>query len=86
MKLWTDSQSVQQSIFSLQPTSKLVEETIELLVSAKLICQIELAWVRGHSGVTGNEVVVGMAKKKTLLLSNFRPLPSRGRRGKSKKK
>ncbi len=38
VKLWTDSQSALQSIFSLKPTSRLVEETIELLVSAKLIC------------------------------------------------
>ena len=45
VKLWTASQSALQSIFSLKPTSRLVEETIELLVSAKLICQIELAWV-----------------------------------------
>ncbi len=45
VKLWTDSQSALQSIFSLKPTSKLVEDTIKLLVLAKLICQIELAWV-----------------------------------------
>ncbi len=43
VKLWTDSQSALQSIFSLKPTRKLVEETIEQLVSAKLICQLELA-------------------------------------------
>ena len=70
VKLWTDSKSALQSIFSLKPNSRLVEEKIKLLVSAKVICQIELAWVRGHSGVTGNEVEDGMAKK-TPLLSNF---------------
>ncbi len=57
MKLWSDSQSVLQLIVSLKPTSKLVEDTIELLVSAKLRCRVELVWVHGHSGVTGNEVV-----------------------------
>ncbi len=36
VKLLTDSQSTLQSIFSLKPTSKLVEETIKLLVLAKL--------------------------------------------------
>ena len=40
VKLWTDSQFALQSIFSLKPTSKLVEDTIKLLVLAKLICQI----------------------------------------------
>ncbi len=73
VKLWTDSQSALQSIFSLKPTSKLVEETIELLVSAKLICQIELAWVRGHSGVTGNEVVDGMAKENAVAVQLSSP-------------
>ncbi len=48
VKLWSDSQSALQSIFSLKPTSKVVEDTIEHLVSAKLMCQKELAWVRGH--------------------------------------
>ncbi len=65
VKQWTDSYSalhIVQSIFSLKPTSKLVEETIKLLVSAKLICQIELVWVYGHSGVIGNKVVDRMAK------------------------
>ncbi len=47
VKLWTDSQSALQSVFSLKPTSSLVEETVKLLMSA---------WVRGHSGATGNEV------------------------------
>ncbi len=37
VKLWLDSPSALQSIFSLKPTSKLVEATIEVLVSAKLI-------------------------------------------------
>ena len=37
VKLWTDSQSALQSIFSLKPTSRLVEETIKLLVSVKLM-------------------------------------------------
>ena len=32
VKLWTDSQTAPQSIFSLKPTSKLVEETIKLLM------------------------------------------------------
>ncbi len=80
VKLWTDSQSVLQSIFSLQPTSKLVEETIKLLVSAKLICQIELAWVRGHSGVTGNEVVDGMAKENAVAVQLSSPALARTER------
>ena len=50
------------------PTSRLVEETIELLVSAKLICRIELAWVRGHSGLTGNKVVDGIAKENAVAV------------------
>ena len=37
VKLWTDSQSTLQSVFSLKPTSKLVQETIKLLVFVKLI-------------------------------------------------
>ena len=40
VKLWTDSQSALQSVFSLKPTSMLVEETIKLMMSAKLICQV----------------------------------------------
>ena len=77
VKLWTDLQSALQSIFSLKPTSRLVEETIELLVSAKLICQIELAWVRGHSGVTGNEVVDGMAKENAVAVQLSSPALAR---------
>ncbi len=68
VKLWTDSQSALQSVFSLKPTSSLVEGTIKLLMSTKLICQIELAWVRGHSGVTGNKVADGMAKENTVAV------------------
>ncbi len=43
VKLWTDSQSSLQFFFSLKLTSQLVEEMIKLLVTAKLMCQIELA-------------------------------------------
>ncbi len=68
VKLWSDSQSALQSIFSLKPISKLVDDTKELLVSAKLMCQKELAWVCGHSSVTGNEVVDGMAKENTVIV------------------
>ena len=68
VKLWTDSQFALQSIFSLKPTSKLVEDTIKLLVLAKLLCQIELAWVHSHSGVTGNEVVERMAKENAVVV------------------
>ncbi len=73
VKLWTDSQSALQSIFSLKPTSRLVEETIELSVSAKLICQIEMALVCGHSGVTGNKVEDGMAKENTVTVQLLSP-------------
>ncbi len=73
VKLWTDSQSALQSIFSLKPTSKLVEATIKLLVLAKLICQIELAWVCGHSEITGNEVVDGMAKENAVVIQLTHP-------------
>ncbi len=45
-----------------------MEETIKLLMSAKLICQIEMVWVRGHSGVTGNELVDGMAKENAVTV------------------
>ncbi len=73
MKLWTDWQSALQSIFSQKPTSRLVEETIELLVAAKLICRKELAWVRCHSGITSNEVVDGMAKENTVAVQLLSP-------------
>ncbi len=73
VKLWTDSQSALQSIFFLMPTSRLVEETIKLLVSTKLICQLELAWVCGHSGVTGNKVVDGMAKENAAAVQFLSP-------------
>ncbi len=36
-----------------------------MLVSAKLLCQIELAWVCRHSGITGNKVVDGIAVQLT---------------------
>ena len=55
VKLWTDSQSALQSIFSQKPTSKLV------------------AWVRGHSGVTGNIVVDGMAKENATAVQLLSP-------------
>ena len=48
---------------------------IELLVSAKLWCQIELAWVRGHSGIMGNEVVDGMAKENAVAVQLPYPVP-----------
>ena len=82
VKLWTDSKSALQSIFYLKPTSKMVEETIELLVSAKLNCQIELAWVRvvrGHSGITGNEVVDGIAKENAVAVQPSSPALARSR-------
>ncbi len=77
VKLWTDSQSALQSAFSLKPSSMLVEETIQLLMSAKLICQIQLAWVRGHSGVTGNEVADGMAKENAVAVQLSSPALAR---------
>ncbi len=87
VKPWTDSQSALQSIFSLKPTSRLVEETIELLVSAKLMCQIEMAWVRGHSGVTGNEVADGMAKENAVTVQLSSPALARtGRKIKKRNK
>ncbi len=79
MKLWKDSKSALQSIISLKSTSKLVEKTIELLMSAKLICQIELAWVRGHSGVTGNEVADGITKENTAIVQLSFPALARTR-------
>ncbi len=80
VKLWTDSQSALQSIFSLKPTSKLVEETIKRLLSTKLICQIELAWVHGHSGVTGNKVVDRMAKENAVAVQLLSPALARTER------
>ncbi len=63
--------------FFLKPTNKLVEKSIKMLLSVKLICQIELAWVRGHSGVTGNEVVDGMAKENTIAVQLSSPALAR---------
>ncbi len=68
LKLWSYSQSTLQSIFSLKPTSKLEKNTMEPLVSAKLMCQMELAWVLGHSGVAVNEVADRMSKEKTIVV------------------
>ncbi len=62
---------------SLRPTNKLVEKSIKPLLSAKLICQIEMAWVRGHSGVTVNKVVDGMAKENAVAVQLSSP--ARGR-------
>ncbi len=57
-----------------------MEETTKLLMSAKLIRQIEMAWVRGHSGVTGNEVVDGMAKENAVAVQlSFPALAQTGR-------
>ncbi len=44
----------------------LVEETIKVLLSGKLMCQIELVWVSGNSGVTGNEVVDVIVKENAI--------------------
>ncbi len=38
----------------------------KLLISAKLICQMELAWIRSHSGVTRNKVVDRIAKENAV--------------------
>ena len=45
-----------------------MQEKIQLLVTVKLMCQIELAWARGHSRVTWNEVVDGMAKENAVAV------------------
>ncbi len=42
-------------------------------MSAKVICQIELAWVHGHSGVTGSKVEDGMAKENTVTVQLKHP-------------
>ena len=73
VKLWTDLHSALKSVFSLKPTSMLVAETIKLLMSAKLVCQIEMAWDRGHSDVTGSEVVDGMAEENTVAVKLSSP-------------
>ncbi len=67
VKLWSDSQSILQSVFSLKPSLLLVEDTIKLLLSENLLCQIELAWVCGHSSITGKGVVDGMVICLSLL-------------------
>ena len=36
-----------------------------------------MAWVRGHSGVTGNEVVDGMAKENTVAVQLSSPALAR---------
>ncbi len=78
VKLWTDLQSALQSIFSLKLTSRIVEE--RMLVSTKLICQIELAWVRVHSGVTGNKVANGMVKENAVAVQLMSPALARTER------
>ncbi len=76
VKIWTDPQSTLQAAFSLRPASKLLEETIQLLCSAKSISRVELASVWRHSGVTGSEIVDGMAKENNVAAQLPLPLAS----------
>ncbi len=85
MKLWSDSQSALQSTFSLKPTSRMVDDTIKLLTSAKLLCQKELAWLRGHSGIMGNKVMDGMTKENAVAVQLPCPVLLRTEKEKKKK-
>ncbi len=83
-KVMLGSDSALQSIFSSKPTSRLVEDLIELLVSVKLMYQIELAWVRGLSGVTWNEVANGMMKENATAVQLSSPALPRTEKKKKK--
>ena len=80
VKLWTNSQSALQSIFSLKPTSKLVGVSIELLMLAKLI------WKNCTDLLVDTQVSQEMKwwmkwRKKTPWQANFCNLPSWDREG-----
>ena len=64
---FTDSMSSLHSLTDHHPSSKMVINTIKALETLCLSSKVTLHWVRGHSGVTGNELADKLAKEATHL-------------------
>ena len=65
--IFSDSQSSLHALTNHYPTSTMVVETIQHLNSLSLQSSVNLHWVRGHSGVAGNELADTLAKEATSL-------------------
>ena len=64
---FSDSQSSLHALTNHYPTSKMVIDTIKSLNELCHTSSVTLHWVRGHSGVAGNELVDRLAKEATYL-------------------
>ena len=65
--IFSDSQSSLHALTNHYPSSAMVVETIQHLNSLCLLSSVHLHWVRGHSGVAGNELADTLAKEATSL-------------------
>ena len=73
---FSDSQSALLALAGVKVQSKTVERCIENLNALSETTQIELKWVRGHSGSTGNEFADSEAKLGTLNVANRVMIPT----------
>ena len=74
---FTDSQSSLHALCHHYPRSSLVIETIKNLNKIGDTSTVTLQWVRGHCGVTGNELADSLAKDATSLenIGTATPVP-----------
>ncbi len=64
-KILSDSQAAISALLSYTVISQIVREVKELTKKLKEKRRLEIAWVRGHSGSTDNELVDCLAKQST---------------------
>ena len=73
---FSDSQSALLALAGVKVQSKTVENCIEKLNELAKTSHVELKWVRGHSGSTGNEFADSEAKLGTINAQNRVMIPS----------
>ncbi|CAL1267436.1 unnamed protein product [Larinioides sclopetarius] len=61
----TDSQSSLKALAALQPNSPIAREILN--ISNTLTTEVTISWVKGHSGVLGNEIADQLARQGTVL-------------------
>lgn len=61
--IWSDSQAAINAIFQVKKRSRVVKECSQQLALAQKTRDVQISWIKGHAGHTGNELADMLAKR-----------------------